>query len=514
LYNQALQEFEMTPQITSGTDDVPRFFISYKRDHSPDEALADELFRQLNIRFVDNIFLDRQSLKLGDDWRAVIGPRIRNADYFIILLSPSVFQNPDNIRDEYDIAVEQFERTKLQPRIVPVVLSSGLTIPDPFVRTKRYHRFDWRDSNDTNLLIEKISELTKDHLLRQKAAKLNSTPVEPSEDFYVIRKSDERMMRAIARRGVTISLIGPMQTGKTLLLQRAMERASSDGKTVAYVNMATLAEEAGQGPNQFTRAFLLTIRESLNKVPDSGLQVPVPQYSLDELTPAGACTRFLEYNVLRPIQRAGGHLVLALDDLDAVLRTPSSATLIPMLRSWHGQRSYPNSVWKRLDLILVAYNHLFSYTRINPPFNVGEDVVLEDFAPDEISELNLAYQLPADVSQVDRLHKLIGGHPYLTQIALKHLNDRTVQGGLSEVLDLESVDLGPFGDHLSLLRKNVADAGLERPFQDVLLTHRCSNEDVFQQLLREGLIRRERSLVQSRCRLYEQYFTSVLGERS
>src|SRR5438067_11009251 len=91
--------------------------------------------------------------------------------------------------------------------------------------------------------------------------------------------------------------------------------------------------------------------------------------------------------------------------------------------------------------------HLFISDLNQSPFNVGTRLVLDDFTPDQVAELNRRYDSPLkDESEAATFYGLLSGHPYLVR---KGLHEMAAHGTtLSTVARQDHKVEGPFRHHL------------------------------------------------------------------
>lgn len=183
-----------------------------------------------------------------------------------------------------------------------------------------------------------------------------------------------------------------------------------------------------------------------------------------------------------------------------------------LLRSWHNARA-TRPAWKRLNLVLAISEDPAHAIReaSQSPFNVGARVTLADFSPTQAADLNRRWGAPLRKREVARLLDLTGGHPYLIQAALHAV----VTGAhtLQAVLDVGAADGGPFAEHLLRYRHMLErDDRLRRELSRALANGRCSDDGLFRRLRALGLVLgRDRAAVSPRCRLYREYFSTVLS---
>lgn len=113
----------------------PRVFISYRR--SDLEGYASLLYRSMAEWFDDGlVFLDQQSIEIGDEFPARLNNAIRQSKAFLALIGPqwesalrdrAAANQVDYVRREIELALE-LNRTTGSPHIVPI-LFGGARIP-------------------------------------------------------------------------------------------------------------------------------------------------------------------------------------------------------------------------------------------------------------------------------------------------------------------------------------------------------------------------------------------------
>src|SRR5262249_27405220 len=79
--------------------------------------------------------------------------------------------------------------------------------------------------------------------------------IDPESTFYIVRNTDEVAHNAIQRKGVTITIKGPRQMGKSSLLIRTMEAAVKAGKRAVFLDYQLIENEALSEADRFYRRF-------------------------------------------------------------------------------------------------------------------------------------------------------------------------------------------------------------------------------------------------------------------
>jgi hypothetical protein len=319
--------------------------------------------------------------------------------------------------------------------------------------------------------------------------------------FYVARSQDALALDTIQRQGVTITIKGPRQMGKSSLLIRTMAAAVEAGKRVAFLDFQLFDKTALTDGDRFFRQFCAWLTDELE------LADRVEEFWSLPLGNSQRCTRYMQRYLLKEL---GSPLVLAMDEVESVFDTEFRSDFFSMLRSWHNNRA-SNAIWKQLDLVLVTSTEPYQLIEnLNQsPFNVGQVIELSDFPIEQVSDLNQRHGQPLNPSQVQQLMTLLGGHPYLVRRSLYLI--ASGQLTVTELFAESAADRGPFGDHLRyhLFRMNDKKDLIQGLLQ-VIRNQSCPDERVFFRLRGAGLVRRDRQVVLPRCQLYAEYFQEHL----
>lgn len=515
---------EQTPPQSS-SDGKPRLFISYKRGVEPDEPVALEIFQALAQTY--DVFID-QTMTVGTRWAERIEAEIRQSDFLITFLSAHSVHS-EMVVGEIETA-HHLSKEQGKPTILPI----RLAYRDPFVYPLSAYLNGinwafWDSPVDTPRLLEELKQAIAGSPLSIATAQAKTdltTAAQPSNSipqplpaaqppslempegtmdlesqFYVARSADAIALDTIGRQGVTITIKGPRQMGKSSLLIRTMAAAVEAGKRVAFLDFQLFDKTALTDGDRFFRQFCAWLTDELE------LADRVQEFWSLPLGNSQRCTRYMQRYLLKEL---GSPLVLAMDEVESVFDTDFRSDFFSMLRSWHNNRATA-AIWKQLDLALVTSTEPYQLIEnLNQsPFNVGQVIELTDFPIEQVADLNHRHGNPLNPQQEQQLMALLGGHPYLVRRALY-----LVSSGQWTVADLfaEAVaDRGPFGDHLRyhLFRMNDKKDLIQGMLQ-VIRNQTCPDERVFFRLRGAGLVRRERQTVLPRCELYAEYFREHL----
>ncbi len=505
------------PKIAPGRK---RIFLSYKRGAQPDEALALALYAELSREH--DVFID-QVMPVGEEWRGRIQRELENCDFLIPLLSAS---SAHSEMVEYEVSsAHRLGRARASglPRILPVRVA--YTAPFDYPLSAYLNPLNWafwRSEADTSALAaelrtaisggelrladlrEKQSLLQPESGLPRPTASADIGQMERPDGtlqvesrFYIERPADAACRREIARGGATIVIKAPRQIGKSSLLVRVAEQARQKGNAVAFLDFQLLDEAMLNDPALFFQGFCRWIADELD------LDAPVEPIWQSGLGHVQSATKYLRRYALKALEKP---VTLVMDEVDRMLGCPFRSDFFGMLRSWHNNRATVPE-WRKLDLALVISTepYLLIDDLKQSPFNVGEVIRLDDFSLAQTADLNDRHGSPFDPSQIQRLHKLLGGHPYLTRQALYRVSVGEMNP--ESLFANAAGDDGPFGDHLRRHLSRFAERpDLARAMLAVIRRQSCEDDLLYNRLHGAGLVNRVGDCTVPRCELYAEYF--------
>lgn len=520
-----------TPVLKSRNDSQPestpgkRIFISYKRNTEPDEPVALQVFEALSRQH--QVFID-QTMAVGTHWVERIEAELRQADFLIVFLSAQSVHS-EMVEAEIKMAHNLAQVQQGHPVILPVRLAYRQPFQYPLSAYLNHINWAfWEDAKDTPHLIAELlraisggklaisEEKSKADLIEiSQPSKLphpfaSAQPVslempegtmEAQSIFYVERSSDGLALQAIARQGVTITIKGPRQMGKSSLLIRTIDTAVNAGKRVAFLDFQLFDKAALSNADLFFRQFCTWLTDELE------MADKVDEYWNMPLGNSQRCTRYVGRYLLKEFRKS---LVLAMDEVERVFDTDFRSDFFGMLRSWHNSRA-TTPIWKQLDLVLVTSTEPYQLIdNLNQsPFNVGQVVDLEDFTAAQVADLNRRHGSPLNSSEERQLMALLNGHPYLVRLALYIIASQRLCA--AELFSNATADNGCFGNHLrNHLFRLHNKTELVQGMLQVIRQNICEDERVFFRLRGAGLVRREGRTVTPRCQLYAEYFQENL----
>lgn len=517
----------------SVTSKRQRVFISYKRDTAPDEAVALELFQSLGHQH--SVFID-QTMLVGTPWAERIRLEICQSDALIILLSEkSVYSQM--VQKEISLAHEAAQERNGKPIILPVRLAYYEPFQYPLsAYLDPINWAVWHNAEDTpriaaelqralagsSLPVDSIQDKVK--FLKSSSSQgfprpsSSAQPKEPNTQllelpegtmypesfFYIERSSDHKAISAIERQGETIVIKGPRQMGKSSLLVRVIEAAKLKGKQIAFLDFQLFDKAALKNADDFFLQFCTWLTNQLK------LENQTAEYWESGIGNNLRCTQYVGEYLLPALKRP---LLLAMDEVESTFDTAFRSDFFGMLRAWHNNRAMKviDPIWEQLDLALVTSTEPYQLidNLEQSPFNVGEVIDLGDFTIDQVLILNQRHGNKLSLQAVEKLQRLLAGHPYLTRRALYLIASNAMT--ISELLNEATEEKGPFGDHLRWHLFRIYDKPhLVQGFLQVIKKQNCPDERIFFRLRGAGLVRREGKQVLPRCQLYARYFQEHL----
>jgi hypothetical protein len=534
----AVQPSVQEPTSLAKATHPAHLFICYKRHADPDQKLANYLHEFLTAQ-VHDVFIDA-TLRAGEVWLEEIDQQIKASDFLVVLLSK---ESADSEMVQAEVRrAYQYRKLQGHPHTLPVRMAYEGLLPysiDVFLDPLQY--VVWHSEADNERVAQDILAAIEGRL--PKRAPIQARPVAEgfivSEDgriidddetlhsplpefdlrfleeleapggavrlrdrFYIERDADARLKKEVVKSGTTTTIRASRQTGKSSLLVRGVHHARQNGAKVVTLDL----QRVDRDHLETTDVFLHYLAEFIVRK----LRLDVAEVGKSwrgSLGPQDKLTYLMEDYVL---PESDASIILAMDEVDRLLKTNFHNDFFALLRSWHNNRALDEQ-WNKLNIVMVISTepYLLIADVTQSPFNVGLRLYLEDFDEAQVRDLNRRHNSPVKEGNFSQLMKLLSGHPYLTRKALYTLV--TERWTWNELARVAPADHGPFGDHLRhhhwLLRD---EPDLREALKQVIHHNRCTDEVAFFRLLRAGLVKGSGDVCKCRCDLYRMYFEGKL----
>ena len=348
----------------------------------------------------------------------------------------------------------------------------------------------------------------REHLENQQRVTLKGQ-VPLNSPFYVERPPLERLgYETILQPGALIRIKAPKQMGKTSLMARILSSARTQGYKTVTLSFQLADAAVFSNLTRFLQWFCAIVSRSL------GVPNQLAEYWDDIFGSNYNCTDYFENYLLAAIDSP---IVLALDEVDVVFNYPEIASdFFGLLRAWYEKAKYgdeSSGVWQKLRLLVVHSTEVYIPLNINQsPFNVGFSMELPDFTAEQVQDLATRYELNWTAEQVEQLMALIGGNPYLVQLALHHISSEEMT--LEQLLETAIAEDGLYSDYLRRQLWNLKQyPELVSALIQVVRSQNAVELEPLQafKLQSMGLVRGHNQRLVPSCELYRQYFSDRLS---
>ncbi|BAZ15792.1 hypothetical protein NIES4071_76640 [Calothrix sp. NIES-4071] len=424
-------------------------------------------------------------------------------------------------RQEYDqiAAKHQYATTYLSQDVAPKLwklLSDSLEEKVKKNSFKEALKRRWELNANTNALAIKSDDLTNIYKTSNNLDDEITINLEEQQTeniipkIYVKRHPIESICyETIKEPGSLIRIKAPSLMGKTSLINNVIAQLTKEGNRGVILSFE-LADRSSHftNLNKFLRWFCTNVSRELSS--KSELDV---YWDEEGMGAKVSCTTYFEKYLLAA---SDSPLLLCLDNVDLLFPYPEIyEDFFGLLRSWH-EKARTRKVWTKLRLVLIHSTDVYIRLNINQsPFNVGLPIELSEFTHEQVEDFAQQHELNLDTTSIDSLMNLVGGHPYLLEMAFSHLKNYSGIT-LEQILALGTTEAGIYAHHLREHWLNLEqNLELLKAFKKVINSTRpVQIEPMFAyQLQSIGLVKLCGNSVEPRCNLYRQYFQAHLLEK-
>lgn len=348
-------------------------------------------------------------------------------------------------------------------------------------------------------------------------------PVPLDSPFYISRPLLEaKAFAAIAKPAGLLRLKAPQKMGKSTLMLRLIQHALSLNYRTVFLDLQLAERDVLSDSDRFLRWLCAALSHGLGFAPQ------IEQYWNAGASSLANCSIYLQRYLLQQMHTP---IVVLINEVNRVFDYPTVAEeLLCLIRSLHEAARYVKQVQK-LRLVLAYSTEIDVASQLNQsPFYLGSSIKLPHLSLAEIQKLAERYGLDwADVTGTQHaltLYKLVGGHPYLVQLALYHLAHWTTAPGAANKGAANKADAfdrliaaaptldGIYSDHLQRhLSVLYTHPELMTAVGQVLAESDVPLHPIQKQKLQSlGLIRSKNNCVVISCQLYQLFFNRYLSK--
>lgn len=320
-----------------------------------------------------------------------------------------------------------------------------------------------------------------------------------SSSLYMERKSDEAFHAALAQRPMIVLVKGARQIGKTSLLVRGVEQVRKQNVKLVYVDLQSIGRDSMKTQKDLFFALARIFSRELK------LDVTMDDMYDERDGPNKNFENFLfRYALKSPV-------IWFMDEVDRLFDFDYYTDVFSLMRSWHNRRPVHSELYN-LTLVLsyATETHLLIEDVYQSPFNIGTKIELEDYSPEQVSELNFRLGRPLKVpADLERFIQLVGGHPHLVCRGLSWMAQE--HKDVEQFAACACMDIGPFGTHLRRLRLVTKNHDQLEVIHSVLRGSDTRNNDAFLHLRSAGVvIGDDCQSIRMRCGIYADYLRNFL----
>jgi small GTP-binding protein len=250
---------------------------------------------------------------------------------------------------------------------------------------------------------------------------------------YIVREADERLQKAILDNRSFPYFLAARQSGKSSILARTQSILESPNLQIVIVDLSALEPVSLGSYEQFVIAF---VSEVLN-------QIGIDDRLCTRIKRARKKSLFLLESIKILLAHISGRLVICIDEIDILKRCDFKDNFLGQIRAIFNRRGSEPTL-SRIQFVLAgatSSDDLITDLR-QSPFNVGEDIKLDDLSSDGMKQLLLLGWLP-ETPQINEAMQMLAywtsGSVFLCQDILhrayEEFFERPNSGVLSWVIE-------------------------------------------------------------------------------
>ena len=331
-----------------------------------------------------------------------------------------------------------------------------------------------------------------------------NSPVAIDSRFYLERSALESLAyREILKPGGLLQIRAPRQMGKTSLVLRLVAYAQSQGMVPVLLDFQSADRRVFRKLDDFLRWLCIQVSRQVN------LEPQLDKYWDEESGSKSSCNVYFQMFLLDQVKKP---IVLILDEVTPLFEYPELAKdVLPLFRIWH-ELAAQHPIWQKLRLVVVRNIELYVPLNVyQSPFNVGVPIDLSAFDVHQSFQLAQCYELERlNEPDLNSLNTLVGGHPYLLQLAFYWLKQNIP---IERILKEAATDAGIYGHVLKRQWNGLQqNPNLLAAFRKILDDSEAVTLELITayQLESLGLVKWNGNQVKVCCPLYQVYFENLL----
>jgi len=243
---------------------------------------------------------------------------------------------------------------------------------------------------------------------------------------YVRRKADDQLYDTVVS-GRYAHVLAPDRSGKSSLIAAIAARLEANGCKVAILDLAQIGERDGGGdPGRWYYNVAYRILRQLR------IRYDLQTWWHDKSILSNR-QRLLEFYSEIVLQHVPERIIVFVDEIQCIEDLSFANQLLASIRAAHNART-TDPDFSRLTFVLLGECDpvsLLSEPELSP-FNVTQQIVLDDFTRDELeifaTELNLEHD-DAETA-LDRIYYWTRGQPYLSQKLARQVAREGIEGNV------------------------------------------------------------------------------------
>ena len=257
------------------------------------------------------------------------------------------------------------------------------------------------------------------------------TPLHAVRAGYVARAADDFLYDTVAS-GHYAHVLAPARSGKSSLVAATAARLEANGQKVAILDLEQIGvRDSGGDPGRWYYNVAYRLLRQLR------IRYDLQTWWHDRSMLSNR-QRLVEFYSEIVLQFVGERIVVFVDEIQCIDDVPSADQLLASIRAAHNART-TDPDFSRLTFVLLGECDpvsLVSEPELSP-FNVTQQVTLDDFTREEIDLFAAELNLDAEAAEtaLDRIYFWTRGQPYLTQKLARQVARDDVDRDITEHVD-------------------------------------------------------------------------------